>query len=472
MESAIPDHGPAHGADPGADPVATAGPATIAAPPAASWLRLRTVIAVRWAAVGGQTLAVLVAVFLFGIRFEYGLASLVIAASVIANIALAMLYPKTRRLGAQGAMLMLGFDVVQLGALLAVTGGIDNPFALLILAPVTIAASALPLRHSGAVAGLALLAIGAITLWPLPIRLASGEALALPALLRLGFVAALVIGVLFLAVYARQVMTEIHDMRLALGATQLALAREQQLTALGGVVAAAAHELGTPLATIKLVSSELVELLADRPELREDAELIRSQTDRCRDILRSMGRAGKEDLLTQSAPLESVVREAAEPHAARGRVVTITAISPGRQPAIRREAEIIHGLRNLIQNAVDFARSRVTVELSWDAQEIALRIEDDGPGFPPQILARIGDPFLRRRPAEGARARPAYEGMGLGLFIAKSLLERTGARLEFANGAGAIVVVRWPAAAITVAAGGALGENRPLAPQDRLHPQG
>lgn len=217
MESAIPDHGPAHGADPGADPVATAGPATIAAPPAASWLRLRTVIAVRWAAVGGQTLAVLVAVFLFGIRFEYGLASLVIAASVIANIALAMLYPKTRRLGAQGAMLMLGFDVVQLGALLAVTGGIDNPFALLILAPVTIAASALPLRHSGAVAGLALLAIGAITLWPLPIRLASGEALALPALLRLGFVAALVIGVLFLAVYARQVMTEIHDMRLALG---------------------------------------------------------------------------------------------------------------------------------------------------------------------------------------------------------------------------------------------------------------
>lgn len=429
-----------------------------------SWLRLRTVVIVRWAAAAGQTLAVVAAVGLFGIRFEYGLASLVIAAAVIVNIALGVLYPSTRRLSERGAMLMLAFDLLQLGALLAVTGGLDNPFALLILAPVTIAASALPLRSSGVIAALALLVIATISFWNLPIRLPTGEALALPALFRLGFGIALTIGVLFLAVYARQVMTEIHDMRLALGATQLALAREQQLTTLGGVVAAAAHELGTPLATIRLVSSELVELLADRPELREDAELIRSQTDRCRDILRSMGRAGKEDLHLQSAPFETVVLEAAEPHAARGREVIVTATTPGRQPVIRREAEIIHGLRNLIQNAVDFADSRVEIELAWDPREITLRIEDDGPGFPPHILTRIGDPFLRGRPAEGAADRPAYEGMGLGLFIAKSLLERTGARLDFANGIGAIVVVRWPAAAITVPRDRPLGHNRPLVP--------
>ncbi|MBW7922097.1 MAG: ActS/PrrB/RegB family redox-sensitive histidine kinase [Rubellimicrobium sp.] len=429
-----------------------------------SWLRLRTVIVVRWAAAAGQTLAVLVAVFAFGIRFQFGLASLVIAVSVIANIALTFLYPRTRRLSERGATLMLAFDVVQLGALLAVTGGIDNPFALLILAPVTIAASALPLRQSGVIAALALAVIAAISLWHLPIRTAAGEVLALPPIFRLGFWLALTVGVLFLAVYARQVMTEIHDMRLALTATQLALAREQQLTALGGVVAAAAHEMGTPLATIKLVSSELVTLLADQPELREDAELIRSQTDRCRDILRSMGRAGKDDLHLQSAPFETVVREAAEPHVARGREVVITAMTPGRQPLVRREAGVIHGLRNLVQNAVDFAGARVEIELSWDADEIAVRIEDDGPGFPPQVLARIGDPFLRRRPSEGASGRPGYEGMGLGLFIAKTLLERTGARLDFASGAGAIVVVRWPVASITALPGAALGENRPLSP--------
>lgn len=429
-----------------------------------SWLRLRTVVVVRWAAALGQTIAVLVAVFIFGISFEYGLASLAIAAAIIANLALTFLYPATRNLSARGAMLMLGFDVVQLAALLAFTGGLDNPFALLILAPVTIAASALPLRKSGAVAVLALGAIVVISLWSLPIHMASGEVLALPRLFRLGFWLALSIGVLFLAVYARQVMTEMHDMRSALEATQLALAREQQLTALGGVVAAAAHEFGTPLATIKLVSSELVDLLADQPELREDAELIRSQADRCRDILHSMGRAGKEDLHIQSAPLESVVREAAEPHMSRGVVIEIGVPPDSAQPIIHRQPEIIHGLRNMIQNAVDFAARRVEIELAWDTYEVSIRIEDDGPGFPPQVLARIGDPFLHRRRWESLQIRPGYDGMGLGLFIAKTLLERTGARLEFANGTGAIAVIRWPLVRIAVDGNRALGMNRPHLP--------
>lgn len=426
-----------------------------------SWLRLRTVVIVRWTAALGQTIAVLVAVQAFGIRLEYGLASLIIAAAIITNIALTFLYPATRRLSDRGTTLMLAFDVVQLGALLAVTGGLDNPFALLVLAPVTIAASALPLRNSGVVAALALVVIAVISLWYLPIRTADGEILALPGLFRIGFWLALTIGVLFLAIYARQVMSEIHDMRIALAATQLALAREQQLTALGGVVAAAAHELGTPLATIKLVSSELADLLSDQPELREDAELIRSQADRCRDILRSMGRAGKDDLQVQSAPLEAVVDEAAAPHAARGCQIVVTVRTPGVQPAIHRKPEIIHGLRNLIQNAVDFAAKRVNVELAWSRHEISVRIEDDGPGFPAHVLSRIGDPFLHRRPWEGRKTRPAYDGMGLGLFIAKTLLERTGARLDFANGGGAIVVIRWPASRIIAEPGRALGENRP-----------
>jgi len=426
-----------------------------------SWLRLRTVVVVRWTAALGQTAAVLVAVRALGVSLEYGFASLAIAAAIITNIALTFLYPATRRLSNRGTTLMLGFDVVQLGALLAVTGGLDNPFALLILAPVTIAASALPLRNSGVVVALALVVIAVISQWNLPIHTSSGEILALPGLFHIGFWLALTIGVLFLAIYARQVMTEIHDMRSALAATQLALAREQQLTALGGVVAAAAHELGTPLATIKLVSSELVDLLSDQPELREDAELIRGQADRCRDILHSMGRAGKDDLQVKSAPLEAVVAEAAEPHATRGCEVVIRAGTTGPQPVIRRKPEIIHGLRNMIQNAVDFAAKRVEIELAWDRQEISIRIEDDGPGFPSHVLSRIGDPFPHRRPWDERKMRPAYDGMGLGLFIAKTLLERTGARLDFANGRGAIVVIRWPASRIVVERGGALGENRP-----------
>jgi two-component system sensor histidine kinase RegB len=229
-----------------------------------------------------------------------------------------------------------------------------------------------------------------------------------------------------------------HAMGVALLATQHALSREQKLTDVGGVVAAAAHELGTPLATIKLVSSELVEELENRPDLLEDVLLIGTQADRCRDILQSMGRAGKDDLMLRQAPIETVVREAAEPHLHRGKSVKfLVAPEEGArltQPIIGRTPEIIHGIRNLVQNAVDFSKSEVTVALSWTQDRITVEISDDGRGFPLSVLGRIGDPYVRRRRlSEDVANRPGYEGMGLGLFIAKTLLERSGAQMTFAN---------------------------------------
>ncbi|MCC7320105.1 MAG: ActS/PrrB/RegB family redox-sensitive histidine kinase [Rubellimicrobium sp.] len=426
-----------------------------------AWLRLRTLVFVRWAAVLGQSLAVAGAIWIFGLTLDYGLASIAIAASVIANMAVTLLTPPTRRMSERVATLMLAFDVVQLGLLLSFTGGLNNPFALLLLAPVTIAATILPLRNTVGLALMSLAMVSAIGLWSLPIRDSGGVVLELPGLFRFGFWLALIIGVLFLAIYARQVATEIREMREALAVTQLALAREQQLTALGGVVAAAAHELGTPLATIKLASSELVDVLrgrGDLVDLYDDAVLIRAQADRCRDILRSMGREGKDDLHLRGAPFETVLREAAEPHLGRGREVSVLVATPGNQPVIQRRPEIIHGLRNLVQNAVDFSVARVAIELSWSEARLSVRIVDDGPGFPPHVLSRIGDPFVHGRRRESAGARPEYEGMGLGLFIAKTLLERSGARLDFANGDGAIVQVDWPAERI-LAATGALGAN-------------
>ena len=269
----------------------------------------------------------------------------------------------------------------------------------------------------------------------------------------------------------------------ALAATQMALAREQKLTDLGGVVAAAAHELGTPLATIKLVSTELVEELDHRADLQEDARLIRDQADRCRDILQSMGRAGKDDLHLRSAPLGAVLREAAEPHAERGVDILYT-IGPDPstpdldQPIILRLPEVIHGMRNLIQNAIDFAERRIWIEAQWSDTAIRLRVIDDGPGFPSDMLGRLGDPFLRRRRTESQSQRPGYDGMGLGLFIAKTLLERSGAGIEFDNASdpflaeeeliekrGAVVSVSWPMDRIAVPAGqaaGPLGENQPI----------
>jgi two-component system sensor histidine kinase RegB len=450
------------------------------------WVRLRTLVALRWFAVIGQSVALIVAIQVYGLQIPVGYAALVITASVIANLVSINAYPENKRLSETQATLWLSFDLVQLSVLLFLTGGLNNPFAMLLLAPVTIAATVLHLTNTIFLCLTAISLTTLLSVFYMPIIGAGGNVLELPPLFQFGFWVALLVGLVFLALYARQVTTEMHAMGEALVATQLALAREQKLTDLGGVVAAAAHELGTPLATIKLVSSELMEELDDNPDLLEDARLIREQADRCRVILHSMGRAGKDDLMLRQAPFETVVREAAEPHLNRGKSVKFYIApaegGPRQQPTILRRPEIIHGLRNLIQNAVDFARSEVTVEMAWTDTTLDVRIADDGRGFPQSVLGRIGDPYVRRRRfSEDGAKRPGYEGMGLGLFIAKTLLERSGAQLRFANSrrhghaswtgqatGGAVVEVTWERRTLGVSSDEAtapLGENQRFAVQ-------
>jgi two-component system, sensor histidine kinase RegB len=441
-----------------------------------NWVRLRTLVILRWFAISGQIIAVLCAIFLFGLRFEVGLVAITIGASVLGNLFSSFLFPKNKQLSEREAAAILGFDILQLGVLLYLTGGLNNPFGLLMLAPVTIAATVLHLRSTVVTGILAIVIITGLSQIYLPLRAPDGQSLMLPDLFLFGVWLALVIGVVFLGIYARQVTTEMHTMGEALVATRLALAREQKLTDLGGVVAAAAHELGTPLATIKLVSTELMDELRGQQALYDDAALIGEQADRCRDILRSMGQAGKDDLHLRRAPLETVLRDAAEPHVNRGKSVHFV-INPDagpdtRQPAILRRPEIIHGIRNLIQNAVDFARTAVTIEVLWSDSTISVRIQDDGPGFPSTVMQRIGLPFMHGR--RQVLGRPGYEGMGLGLFIAKTLLERSGASLSFANAGGgsgevgaggAIIAVVWPRGLIDPDPGAVaepLGENPPI----------
>lgn len=435
-----------------------------------NWVRLRTLVVLRWVAITGQIAALVVALFFLRLQLQTGMIVATIGASVIANIIISTIYPANKRLFEREATLMLVFDVLQLSVLLYLTGGLNNPFAVLILAPVTIAATVLHLSSTILLGSLAAVVVSVISYWNVPMTTASGFILELPALFHFGFWISLLIGIVFLATYARRVTTEMHNMSEALLATQLALAREQKLTDLGGVVAAAAHELGTPLATIMLVSSELMQELKNDPDLIEDAELINQQAARCRDILKSMGRAGKDDLHLRHVPLEALIQEAAEPHLDRGKTVNIDAGPEdpmhARHPQVARRPEVIHALRNLIQNAVDFASSTVTITASWSDSELRVQITDDGDGFPQSVINRIGDPFVgRRRQSEDRQKRPGYEGMGLGMFIAKTLLERTGARLNFRNvparhtQTGAVIDVVWPRTALETGPIGALGEN-------------
>ncbi|MFT5795989.1 MAG: two-component system sensor histidine kinase RegB [Ascidiaceihabitans sp.] len=429
-------------------------------------IRLRTMILLRWVAIVGQLTAITVAQQMYSLQLELGLCYLVVGISAIGNLIAIFVFPENKRLSEYENLAMVLFDLLQLGALLYLTGGLHNPFALLLLGPVTVSAAVLTTASTVLVGATAIILVTILSQFHIPLRTVQGLHLRIPDLFVFGNWLALVIAIVFIGAYSRRVTSEMHSMSDALSATQMALSREQKLTDLGGVVAAAAHELGTPLATIKLVSAELMEELSDSPELYEDAVLIREQADRCRDILRDMGRAGKDDLHLRQAPLMTVVNEAAEPHAHRGKFVHYShdpaSGSEMEQPSILRKPEIIHGLRNLVQNAVDFAGANVWIETDWTDDTISIRIIDDGCGFPPYMIGRIGDPFMRKRraPSENLQ-RPEYEGMGLGLFIAKTLLERSGAELRFANGpeislpnealpskVGAIVQVIWPRDAV------------------------
>ncbi|MDG1103599.1 MAG: ActS/PrrB/RegB family redox-sensitive histidine kinase [Ascidiaceihabitans sp.] len=446
-----------------------------------NWIRLRTMIVLRWVAIVGQLTAILVGQYVYGLQLELGLCYFAVGLSVIGNLVAAFVFPENKRLSERENLSMVMFDLLQLGFLLFLSGGLHNPFALLLLGPVTVSAAVLTTRSTLLAGGTAIAMVTLLSKFHLFLKTDQGFILRVPDIFLFGNWIALVIAIVFIGAYSRRITSEMHSMSDALTATQMVLSREQKLTDLGGVVAAAAHELGTPLATIKLASSELMDELENREDLWADAALIREQANRCRDILRDMGQAGKDDLHLRQAPLMTVIAEAAEPHAHRGKAVHFShdplAGVEMSQPAILRKPEIIHGLRNLVQNAVDFANKNVWVEGHWTTNTISIRIVDDGTGFPPHLIGRIGDPFVGRRktPSEG-QDRPGYEGMGLGLFIAKTLLERSGAELSFANGSdpymtapdtakhtGAIVEVKWPRDTIDARHGSnaiPLGENQ------------
>jgi two-component system sensor histidine kinase RegB len=336
------------------------------------------------------------------------------------------------------------------------TGGLENPFAFLFLVPVMVSATRLPPRYTVLLAALTLSFSTLLTRYHLPLPWKEGETLTLPQLYVAGLWTALLCGTIFSAVYASRIAAEARQMSEALAATEIVLAREQQLSALDGLAAAAAHELGTPLATIALVAKELKRELPPSAQYTDDLDLLLSQADRCREILsRLSDRAAQTDAVFARHKLTVMLEEIAEP--LRGSDIAIVvqpsadvdAASP--EPWILRNAAINYGIGNLLENAVDFATGRVDVEPRWSSSQVSILISDDGPGFSQDIIDRLGDPFVTTRrgnEAESSLDLSKHQGMGLGFFIAKTLLERSGASVGLANrksdGRGAVVKITWP----------------------------
>jgi two-component system sensor histidine kinase RegB len=427
-----------------------------------SRLRLQTAVRLRWFGVAGQLATISFVRFGLGFQFDIGVCLALIALSAWLNVFLRMRYPARTRLNASFATVLLAYDILQLAALLYLTGGIGNPFVFLIVAPVTVSAATLPPRNTIVLGVLGAAAAIALTFFSKPLPWAPPGGLDLPSLYNVGVLASVLSGMLFLALYAWRLAKESRQMADALSATEMVLAREQQLHALDGLAAAAAHELGTPLSTISVVAKELARGAPADGTFTDDLALLQSQAERCREILRKLTRGTQEpDPLLAQVSVRELIEEAAAPYRGyRTKVVIRSAPETGGAPAAasepvgQRRPGVLYGIGNLIENAVDFAHETVEITAAWSEREVTITIADDGPGVSSLVLDALGEPYVTTRPARptdrgGERARDGKpHGMGLGFFIAKTLLERSGATVSLDNrlapATGAIAKIVWP----------------------------
>ena len=404
-------------------------------------VRLRTLTVIRWIAITGQ--AFTIALVHFSLEFRLPLWPLLgaIGLSALINLVLTAGFAATTRLTERSVALLLGYDILQLAFLLGLTGGLQNPFSVLLIVPVTLSATTLSLRTTVVLCLFVVVTASLLGLYPTDLPWYEGT-FRLPALYIGGSWLALVLGNTLIAGYAWRVADEARRLSDALAATQMALAREQQLSALGGLAAAAAHELGSPLATIAVTARELANSVPPDSPLAEDIAELVSESQRCREILRSLSQKGEseEHAPFTRMPLSNLLETIADACRRRPGITvtgTVERATPGSlEPQLVPTPELRHALVNLIDNAIQFAEREVRIVLNLAPERVAVRIEDDGAGFPAEVLELVGEPYLSTRNEAG--------GLGLGIFIAQTLLARTGATLQFGNREqGARVTITW-----------------------------
>ncbi len=408
-------------------------------------VRVRTALRVRWGAALGQAAAILVTEF--GVGFHLPLADClaVVLASAMLNVAIWLRWRGADWLSARDTALHLAFDVMQTSVLLYLTGGLLNPFALVLVAHVAVAAMILSRRAAMALTGLVLLSASALALWHDPLPWETG-AEPVPTLFVLGSWLALVVSIGFIAAYVGRVASDARAMADALATTQMVVAREQQMSSLGALAAATAHELGSPLSTILLVAHELArDVPADSP-LRDDVDLLVSESERCGRILARLsvnpespesseesGR-GPYDAPPITALIDELLLELGEAPVKMS--VIALALDDSEEPQALRRPELLRGVASYLRNASQFAAGKVEISVEWSERHVAVLIDDDGPGFAAAIMAKLGEPYVS--------SRPGVDGhMGLGVFIAETLLGRIGASVAYSRApiGGARVVI-------------------------------
>src|SRR4051795_8997783 len=412
------------------------------------YVRLDTILRLRWLAGLRPVAAIFVVVQ--GLDFDLPILPCValVGLSAVLNLVLQIAFNPMQRLEPAYAAALLALNIVELAGLLFFTGGLQNPFSFLFLAPVLISATALPVRLTITLGCLAVACASALVFFHLPFPWESEDPLVLPPIYLLGVWLSILLAIGVTSLYAFQVTEEARKLSDALAATELVLAREQHLTQLDGLAAAAAHELGTPLSTIFLISRELEKTVHDNDHIAADLKTLREQAQRCRDILAKITQLSSSGAPFDRMPLSTLIEETVAPHRDFGIAIKVRiAVAAASEPVGSRNPAILYGVGNILENAVDFARTTVEVNAWWNAETVEIVISDDGPGIAPEVLKRIGEPYLSRRRGTDEE-QSEHSGLGLGIFIARTLLERTGAKVSFTNRVfpdhGAVVHIVWP----------------------------
>ena len=405
---------------------------------------------IRWIAIIGQLSAILIVQYGFNFDLPLGACLTVVAISAAVSLIQTIKSRKDDNFSVKALFGLLVFDVVQLAILLYLTGGLINPFAIMFLAPVTISATVLPQGRTLALVAIVVSLATILVAYhdPLP----WGQAmLNLPPLYVTGLWTALVLTTIFIAVYASMVAKQSRDLARGLAEARVTMAQEQQMVALGSLATAAAHKLGSPLNTITLIAHDLGKMHPkdDFEMIKEDLTLLQSETERCRAILAELNQdavsLGSET--DDPMPVKALMNNLIEQRFADIKSMISLSVQgqdESPQPEVMWRPDLLHPLETLIDNAGQFAKTKINIIVSWTEQNLSVSIQDDGPGFQSAILSRLGEPYNS--------SRSGQEGhMGLGVFIAKTMIENIGGKLKLVNvkgGGGAQVTVTWPRAEI------------------------
>ena len=402
-----------------------------------------TLTILRYIAIFGQFIAINIVFFYLDLKFPLKESYIIIFIGLITNLYLQFKI-KVNQLKDSYASLFLLYDLFQLSILLYLTGGILNPFSILLIIPTIVSSTFLSMGTTIILGVITSFLLFVLSFIYLPLPGLDKNIFNVPNFYKQGILIAIFIGLLFLSYFGIRFAGETQKRSEALSKLQEVISKEYELESLGGQAAAAAHSLGTPLATISVVAKELKKEIGDDKEVSKDIDLLISQTKRCSEILKQISKKQiKEDIFLSSIKFEDLLDEIINSFKeTTSKDLDLRIENDNNKITIKRTPEIIYGLRNFIGNAVKFSKSKVKINLKSDQKIVEVKINDDGPGIPEDIIQKIGEPYIKSKSKELS----ANSGLGLGTFLGKTLLERQGAKIIFnRNGelGGAQVTLSW-----------------------------